>query len=89
MDAICASWNQALERLAPQYAGSVTRERLLPCMGMLLSDILSRLVPELDQGQMGPILDRVLEEENRYVAAHGGVLFPGVEETLAALEGPT
>ena len=85
MDAICASWNQALERLAPQYAGSVTRERLLPCMGMLLSDILSRLVPELDQGQMGPILDRVLEEENRYVAARGGVLFPGVEETLAAL----
>ena len=44
VDAICISWNRALERLAPEYAGTVT-----------------------------------------YVAAHGGVLYPGVEQTLAAL----
>lgn len=87
VDAICASWNRALERLAPEYAGTVTRQRLLPCMGMLLGDILSRLVPGLDQDAARPILDRILEEENAYVAAHGGLLFPGVEDTLAALAG--
>ena len=27
----------------------------------------------------------MLSEENAYVAAHGGVLYPGVEQTLAAL----
>ena len=71
MDAICVSWNQALERLAPQYAGTVTRERLQPCMGMLLPDILNRLVPELDQEKMQPVLDQILAEENRYVAVYG------------------
>ena len=85
VDAICISWNRALERLAPEYAGTVTRARLLPCMGMLLPDILHRLVPELDQERMKPILEEVLSEENAYVAAHGGVLYPGVEQTLAAL----
>lgn len=85
VDAICISWNRALERLAPEYAGTVTRARLLPCMGMLLPDILHRLVPELDQERMKPILEEVLVEENAYVAAHGGVLYPGVEQTLAAL----
>ena len=79
VDAICISWNRALERLAPEYAGTVTRARLLPCMGMLLPDILHRLVPELDQERMKPILEEVLSEENAYVAAHGGVLYPGVE----------
>ena len=72
VDAICISWNRALERLAPEYAGTVTRARLLPCMGMLLPDILHRLVPELDQERMKPILEEVLSEENAYVAAHGG-----------------
>ena len=85
VDAICVSWNRALARLAPEYAGTVTRERLVPCMGMLLEDILARLAPGLDRDRMGPILDRILEEENAYVAAHGGILFPGVEETLEAL----
>lgn len=32
VDAICISWNRALERLAPEYAGTVTRARLLPCI---------------------------------------------------------
>jgi phosphoglycolate phosphatase len=54
-------------------------------MGMLLPDILHRLVPELDQERMKPILEEVLSEENAYVAAHGGVLYPEVEQTLAAL----
>ena len=85
VDAICVSWNRALERLAPEYAGAVTRQGLEPCMGMLLEDILRRLAPGLTQDRMGPVLDQVLAEENAYVAAHGGVLFPRVPETLAEL----
>ena len=48
VDAICVSWNRALAELAPEYAGTVTRERLLPCMGLLLPDILDRLIPGLE-----------------------------------------
>ena len=85
VDGICISWNQALEHLAPEYAGAVTRERVVGCMGMLLPDILRRLVPELDQRQMQPLLDQILKIENAYVAEHGGVLYPDVEATLAIL----
>ena len=85
VDAICVSWNQALEELAPEYAGTVTRQRLLPCMGLLLPDILDRLAPDLDQERAAPLLAALLEAENRYVAALGGRLYPQAAETLELL----
>ena len=87
VDAICVSWNRALAELAPEYAGTVTRERLLPCMGLLLPDILDRLIPGLEADRAAPLLGTLLEIENRYVAGHGGVLYPRVPETLAELAG--
>ena len=87
VDAICTSWNQMLARRAPELAGSVTRQRLLPCMGMLLPDIAARLLPQADPEQLRPLLRELLEVENRYVAVHGGVLYPKVPETLAQLAG--
>ena len=87
VDAICVSWNRALAELAPEYAGTVTRERLLPCMGLLLPDILDRLIPGLEADRAAPLLETLLEIENRYVAGHGGVLYPRVPETLAELAG--
>ena len=87
VDAICASWNRALAELAPEYAGTVTREKLLPCMGMLLPDILDRLAPDLGRKRAVPLLEKLLEEENRHLATHGGTLYPRVPETLAELAG--
>ena len=87
VDAICVSWNRALAELAPEYAGTVTRERLLPCMGLLLPDIMDRLIPGLEADRAAPLLETLLEIENRYVAGHGGVLYPRVPETLAELAG--
>ena len=87
VDAICVSWNRALAELAPEYAGTVTRERLLPCMGLLLPDILDRLIPGLEADRAAPLLETLLEIENRYVAGHGGVLYLRVPETLAELAG--
>ena len=71
VDAICTSWNQMLARRAPELAGSVTRQRLLPCMGMLLPDIAARLLPQADPEQLRPLLRELLEVENRYVAVRG------------------
>ena len=87
VDAICASWNRTLAELAPEYAGTVIREKLLPCMGMLLPDILDRLAPDLGRKRAVPLLEKLLEEENRHLAAHGGTLYPRVPETLAELAG--
>ena len=85
VDAICLSWNRALERLAPRYAGRITRPRLIGCMGMLLPDIVRKLLPEADLKQLAPAMEAMLEEENAYVAAHGGILYPQVPETLEIL----
>ena len=85
IDAICHSWNQVLARRAPQWAGVVTRANVTGCMGMLLPDIVRRLIPDLPQNEIKPLLDELMVEENAYVAVHGGVLYPQVPETLAKL----
>lgn len=85
VDAICLSWNSVLERRAPQLAGLVNRENVTGCMGMLLPDIVKKLVPDIPQAEIRPLLDELLEVENSYVAQHGGVLYPQVPETLERL----
>lgn len=84
-DAVCRAWNQTLEQVAPEFAGRITRPNMTACMGMLMADILHRLLPELDSARFPHVLDAVLSGENAYVAEHGGSLYPGVPETLAAL----
>lgn len=85
VDAICLSWNSVLERRNPQLAGLVTRENVTGCMGMLLPDIVKKLVPDIPKEEIRPLLDELLVVENDYVATHGGVLYPQVEETLERL----
>ena len=85
VDAICLSWNSVLERRNPQLAGLVTRENVTGCMGMLLPDIVKKLVPDIPKEEIRPLLDELLVVENAYVAQHGGVLYPRVEETLERL----
>lgn len=85
VDAICVSWGRVLERRAPELAGLMTRENVTGCMGMLLPDIVKKVLPDLPQEQIQPVLKELLEEENSYVAVHGGVLYPQVPETLKLL----
>lgn len=85
VDAICISWRRVLERRAPELAGLMTRENVTSCMGMLLPDIVKKVLPDLPQEQIQPVLKELLEEENAYVAVHGGVLYPQVPETLELL----
>lgn len=85
VDEICLSWNCVLERRAPRLAGLVTRENVTGCMGMLLPDIVKKLVPDMPQEEIRPLLDELLEVENAYIAEHGGVLYPQVPETLERL----
>ena len=85
LEGISASWNQALEMEVPALAGQITPARLRSCMGMLLPDIIQALFPQIPLEGMEPVLKRCCEIENQYLAVHGGVLFPGVAETLPLL----
>lgn len=85
LDGICLAWNQALARLRPDLAGSVTPARIKGCMGMLLPDIAKALFPQVDPGEIPSLLEACCALENEYLARHGATLCPGVAETLPLL----
>ena len=85
LEGICLAWNQALARLRPDLAGAVTPARLKECMGMLLPDIARKLFPQVEPGEIAPLLEACCAAENEYLARRGGVLCPGVPETLPLL----
>ena len=85
VDGICDAWNQALSCRAPHLAGMVTPDRVRPCMGMLLEDIIKKLFPGEDPDNYPGLVDACLNLENEHMARVGGILFPREEETLAQL----
>ncbi|MEG0765392.1 MAG: HAD family hydrolase [Pseudoflavonifractor sp.] len=84
-ETICAAWNSALECHPEIRRPAVTVAEIRTCMGMLLPDIAAKLIPELSpQGRLDFVEEyRVTAEP--FIAAKGGLLYPHVAETLAAL----
>lgn len=82
--AVAKSWTLGLEQLNIQRP-PVTVEELFPCMGLLLPDILERLVPGQTPEMQDKIISHCCRVENDYLALHGAPLYPGEEEALAAL----
>lgn len=82
--AVAKSWTLGLEQLNIQRP-PVTAEELFPCMGLLLPDILERLVPGQTPEMRDKIISHCCRVENDYLALHGAPLYPGEEEALAAL----
>lgn len=81
---ICTSWNAVLAERYPQL-GQLTPEQFNKQMGKLLTDIGQSLFPSLDREHSDKVTDDCCEYENEYLTEHGGVLYEGLEETLAAL----
>lgn len=82
--AVAKSWDIGLQELGVQRA-PITREDLLPCMGLLLPDIVDRLVPGLTPERRQEVIERCCDVENRYLARHGAPLYPHVGRVLAEL----
>lgn len=81
---VAKSWTLGLSQLGIDRP-PITAQELFPCMGLLLPDIVDRLVPgQTPEGQQR-IIDHCCKVENDYLARHGAQLYPGEEETLAAL----
>ncbi len=85
LEGICLSWNRALARFRPDLAGAVTPARLKGCMGMLLPDIAKKLFPQVEPGELAPLLEVCCDMENEYLARNGGVLCPGAAQALPLL----
>jgi len=83
-EGICSTWNQVLSKY-PQIKTEITLEKLYSCMGLLMEAIAERLFPQLDKKMQLKLLQECCELENSYLAKHGGILYPQLEETIAKL----
>lgn len=82
VDSYCAVWNRTIADFGLS-ARPVERPQLAPLMGKPLMEIYDRLVG--DKADPGRFIAALTANERDMMPALGGVLYPGVEATLAAL----
>ncbi|WP_195952887.1 HAD family hydrolase [Clostridium saudiense] len=63
----------------------VTVEDLKPCMGKLLDEIASILLPELDPKKQMQVIKECCEYENEYLGEYGATLYDKLEDALKEL----
>lgn len=81
---VCRSWNIAVRRRG--YDGmSITTEQMKGVMGLTMDRLGAALYPLLPLEERTPLLEECCRLENDYLREHGGILYPGVRETLEQL----
>lgn len=79
------AWNQVLAKHPESGRGPLTAEELNSCFGLPMTEIAAKLFTKLDVKAQQVLMDECCKVENDYLREHGAVLFPDLEETLAAL----
>ena len=85
VDEIVHSWNTVLE--AKNVDKVITRKEMQSCMGMLLEDIVDKMIPMVDEADKDQFRYEMCQYEQEYISKHGGKLYPGLEKTLEYLSG--
>ena len=83
---ICEAWNIILSRHEEIHRAPIVEADLNDCMGLPMYDIAAKLFPSLSEDVRNQLMDELCEFENGYLEKRGGVLFNGLEETLAQLQ---
>lgn len=89
-DAVCYSWNKALEEYCHEQGIPVekrTLEQIKGVMGLQIPEIGRKLFPNFPEEAQKKIMARGGEIVRQHLRNKGGVLYPQVEETLAKLAG--
>lgn len=82
VDSYAVIWNVTLDRAGVPHE-PVGREDLIRLMGSYLDDILEQLIPNLDKRR--EVLESVMINEAEMMPRLGGVLYPGVRDTIRRL----
>ncbi|MBR4223385.1 MAG: HAD family hydrolase [Oscillospiraceae bacterium] len=84
---VAQSWTDTIQTSGiPMYKKRVfTAEDMMSVMGMTMIDIADKMFEDLSPTRRMEIMERCAEDENNYLAEHGGIIFDGEEETLKAL----
>lgn len=84
---VAASWEETVRGLNNPLLRNVriTGEDIRGVMGMTMDEIAKKLFPMLSATKQYEILEMCAENENNFLAANGGRLYDGAEETLSKL----
>lgn len=85
-EGIVATWALVLENY-PEIHKKVTAEELASNFGLPLEQIARNMFPDQPESLRQQLMAECGEKENLYLAEHGGLLYPKLEETLRNLFG--
>lgn len=85
VDSYCAVWNACFRMFGVSRV--VTRDELLACMGLPLSEIYTRLCGETPSVSYELFLPAVEKAEAEMMPVLGGRPYPGVKESIGLLSG--
>lgn len=83
-EGIVATWALVLENY-PEIHKKVTAEELASNFGLPLEQIARNMFPDQPESLRQQLMAECGEKENLYLAEHGGLLYPKLEETLRNL----
>lgn len=82
---VAASWTEKL-RLIGSDRPEITKEDIMGVMGLTMDRIADIIFADLPKEQRMELLEQCCIYENDYLRTHGGILYPGLEETLVSLK---
>lgn len=82
---VADSWNIVIEQEVGKEH-TLSAEDIMSCMGLTMTEIADRHFAYLPEKERYELSHKCEQFENGYITEHGGVLFDGVEETLAKLK---
>ncbi len=86
-DNVAASWSQTIRDYCNPLLRNITitGEDIRAVMGMPMDAIAAKLFPMLSVTRQSALMEKCADEENNYLASHGGSLFDGTEKVLGKL----
>lgn len=82
---VADSWNEVLKAEGIDRE-PLTKEDFYSVMGQTMDKIALKFFPDFSSAQREEISKKCYSHENDYLRAHGGELYPELEETLKALK---
>ena len=84
-DNIIKAWDKAIGEFDELKDRQISEKELQSVFGMPMDTITDILFPELSKERQDEVMQRCCEVENDYLNEHGGVLYPGLLDTLKKL----
>ncbi len=82
---VAASWTEIIRKHGCGLP-DVTQKDIMGVMGLTMDKIADILFGTLPKDERTELLNLCCEYENEYLRKHGGILYPGLEETLIRLK---